>query len=268
MLLLYFLQEERNLALHPSGLPLTAKPLIDAGLLFDEDGVSIKHNMTRVISGGDLVSLGNAATNSSSEPSGGPGLTSAAGPAGDDQTSTMRKSASYSALSSLDSSAAAVAAAAAANANMMGGGGFPGLPNFNTMGGMAGMPRVQSVPHSLQSYMHMESTGSPVLHHHGLDSSNMMHGSGLPSYGGMMGAPSSMMHPMGMQAMKPAGTYWNTELSYQVGVGHEGVHTIAPKKWVRKSCVDSVPLSACSMHPSCVVLLQAATSAKACALSP
>jgi len=29
--------QDQALALHPTGLPLTAKPLIDAGLLYDDD---------------------------------------------------------------------------------------------------------------------------------------------------------------------------------------------------------------------------------------
>jgi len=34
--------QDQQLALHLTGLPLTAKPLIDAGLLFDDEGQFIR----------------------------------------------------------------------------------------------------------------------------------------------------------------------------------------------------------------------------------
>jgi hypothetical protein len=49
------LQDHQAVPLHPSGLPLTAKPLIDAGLLYDDEGTSIrtsKHRMQRIVSTG------------------------------------------------------------------------------------------------------------------------------------------------------------------------------------------------------------------------
>jgi len=48
-------QDHQAIPLHPSGLPLTAKPLIDAGLLFDDEGASIKtskHRLARIVSTG------------------------------------------------------------------------------------------------------------------------------------------------------------------------------------------------------------------------
>jgi hypothetical protein len=62
------------MALHPTGLPLTAKPLIDAGLLFDDEGQSIRapNGLTRSVSIGDLISAGDSANQSvSEEPSAG-----------------------------------------------------------------------------------------------------------------------------------------------------------------------------------------------------
>lgn len=61
--------------MHPTGLPLTAKPLIDAGLLYDDEGRSIRapNGMTRSVSIGDIISLGDSATHSASEPSAGNG---------------------------------------------------------------------------------------------------------------------------------------------------------------------------------------------------
>lgn len=49
-------QDNQAIALHPSGLPLTAKPLVDAGLLYDDEGASIKaskHRMARIVSAGE-----------------------------------------------------------------------------------------------------------------------------------------------------------------------------------------------------------------------
>jgi hypothetical protein len=59
--------------MHPVGLPLTAKPLIDAGLLFDDEGVSIKapNGVTRSVSIGDLLSAGDSAGQTSEDPSAG-----------------------------------------------------------------------------------------------------------------------------------------------------------------------------------------------------
>ncbi|KAF6254448.1 hypothetical protein COO60DRAFT_1751228 [Scenedesmus sp. NREL 46B-D3] len=64
---------DHQLELHPTGLPLTAKPLIDAGLLFDDEGQSIRapNGATRSVSIGDLASLGDSAGQSASEPSAG-----------------------------------------------------------------------------------------------------------------------------------------------------------------------------------------------------
>jgi hypothetical protein len=66
--------QDTPLALHPTGLPLTAKPLIDAGLLYDDEGQSIKapNGLTRSVSIGDLISVGDSAGQSvSEEPSAG-----------------------------------------------------------------------------------------------------------------------------------------------------------------------------------------------------
>jgi hypothetical protein len=65
--------QDNALEMHPTGLPLTAKPLIDAGLLFDDEGQSIRapNGVTRSVSIGDLVSLGDSAGQSASEPSAG-----------------------------------------------------------------------------------------------------------------------------------------------------------------------------------------------------
>lgn len=60
--------------MHPTGLPLTAKPLIDAGLLYDDEGQSIRapNGLTRSVSIGDLISVGDSAGQSvSEEPSAG-----------------------------------------------------------------------------------------------------------------------------------------------------------------------------------------------------
>lgn len=68
--------QDSPLALHPTGLPLTAKPLIDAGLLYDDEGQSIKapNGLTRSVSIGDLISVGDSAGQSvSEEPSAGEG---------------------------------------------------------------------------------------------------------------------------------------------------------------------------------------------------
>lgn len=49
-------QDHQAIALHPSGLPVTAKLLIDGGLLYDDEGVSIKtskHRMARIVSTGE-----------------------------------------------------------------------------------------------------------------------------------------------------------------------------------------------------------------------
>lgn len=52
---------------------MTAKPLIEAGLLYDDEGQSIRapNGMTRSVSIGDLISLGDSAAQSTSEPSAG-----------------------------------------------------------------------------------------------------------------------------------------------------------------------------------------------------
>eukprot|EP00775_Hariotina_reticulata_P004771 gene4771-5021_t len=122
--------KDQQLALHPTGLPLTAKPLIDAGLLFDDEGQSIRgpNGITRRVSIGDLVSLGDSAGQSASED---PSAGNASGSGGQQQAHSsggasggatgavagggegvgsigfvskagMVKSASYSALSGLD----------------------------------------------------------------------------------------------------------------------------------------------------------------------
>jgi hypothetical protein len=70
----FTLQQDTPLALHPTGLPLTAKPLIDAGLLYDDEGQSIRapNGVTRSVSIGDLISVGDSAGQSvSEEPSAG-----------------------------------------------------------------------------------------------------------------------------------------------------------------------------------------------------
>lgn len=130
--------QDSQLEMHPTGLPLTAKPLIDAGLLFDDEGQSIRapNGMTRSVSIGDLLSLGDSATHSASEPSAGNGSGSgglqqahssggvsggasgavAGDPEGPDTVAAaftsvggvggrMVKSASYSALSGLEAGA-------------------------------------------------------------------------------------------------------------------------------------------------------------------
>ena len=65
-------KDSQSVPLLANGLPVTAKPLVDAGLLFDEDGVSIatsKHRLQRIVSAGELAAIGDH-TATSSDPSG------------------------------------------------------------------------------------------------------------------------------------------------------------------------------------------------------
>lgn len=74
LLVLLMNLQDLPLATHPTGLPMTALPLIDAGLLFDDEGQSIRapNGLTRTVSIGDLVSVGDSAGPSiSEEPSAG-----------------------------------------------------------------------------------------------------------------------------------------------------------------------------------------------------
>ena len=48
-------QDHQAIPLHASGLPVTARPLIDAGLLYDDEGASIK---TSKHGGGRIASTG------------------------------------------------------------------------------------------------------------------------------------------------------------------------------------------------------------------